>query len=234
MEEKKDEFMRISGDSDFQDRSNSIFGSLDKLEPAQKSETDSEVKPPRAPKHVPDHVLHPDKWTKYSLEDDGTDRNTGLSGDALNRHVAFSFIGEIRKRKQNPSTDACAESDVVMSEKHVFSKSATKHEKEVGEVHPKSQIVEGVNVMPEYEIGVSPAKTPKREPKTQTDDKKLHSPGDTVCLDPLEENETTDSTLEGSENVPGSVGGQQDGAEFVKRKVKSRRLRAHKSSTEDE
>ena len=230
MEEKKDDFMRISGDSDFQGRSNSIFGSLDKLEPVQKSETETELKPPRAPKHVPDHVLHPEKWTKYSLEDDGTDTNTGLSGDALNRHVAFSFIGEIRKRKQTPSADACVESDVVMSEKHVFSKSAFKHEKEEGEGHPKSQIVEGVNVMPEYVIGVSPAKTPKREQTTQPHDKKLHSPGDTVCLDHLEENET----LEGSENVSGSGGEQQDGAKFVKRKFKSRRLREHKSSTEDE
>lgn len=239
---KKDEFLRISGDSDFQDRSSSIFGSLDRLEPEQKSETESKtVSGPqagcRAPKRVPDHVLHPEKWTKYSLEDDGTDKNTGMTGDALNRHVALSFMDEIRKRKVNQSKHAekSVESDVVMSEKHVFSKSAVKHKKVVDEVAQKSKIVEGVNVMPEYVIGASQAKISKKEQKTQPADKKLHfSPADDVHLGHLEEKETTDTVLETSKILPDPVREQQHGVKFAKRKVKSRSgLREHKPSTED-
>lgn len=237
MAEKKGDFMHISGDADFHGRSDSIFGCLDKLEPTHKSDTDPEQKPSagnRAPKNVPDHVLHPEKWTKYSLEDDGTDKITGLSGDALNKHVALSFMKEIRKRKEIPTEITESESDVVMSEKHVFSKSVIKHKVEVDEGTSKSQIVEGVNIMPEYVIGVSPSKTPKKELKPEPDNGKLQSPGKAICLDHLVENVTADTTLEASENVSDLVE-EQDGAKFTKRKAKSRGgLRAHKSSTEDE
>lgn len=240
MTEKKDEFLQIGGDSDFQDRSNSIFGCLDKLEPEQKtenSEAESKSLEPRAPKRVPDHVLHPEKWTKYSLEEDGSEKNTGMTGDALNRHTALSFMDEIRKRKENSCKSAELESDVVMTEKHVFSKSAIKHKMEVDEVPPRSLIVEGVNTMPEYVIGQSPAKTPKRQPVPQAHsaDKTVHSPGDVVCLEHLEEQETTYSALGNAEQASDSAEEQKERATFAKRKVKVRGgLREHKSSEDDE
>lgn len=238
MSEKKDDFLRIGGDSNFQDRSNAIFGCLDKLEPeqkAEKSETESKPLGPRAPKRVPEHVLHPEKWTKYSLEYDGTENNTGMTGDALNRQTALSFLEEIRKRKENTCKSAELESDVVMAEKHVFSKSAIKHKMEVDEDHSRSQIVEGVNIMPEYVVGQSPAKTPKRQPpQAQSADKTKHSPGDGVCLEHLEEQETVE-TARSTKEVSDSAEEQKEKATFTKRKVKVRgRLREHKSSVDDD
>ena len=243
MSEKKDDFLQIGGDSNFQDRSNAIFGCLDKLEPeqkAEKSETESKPLGPRAPKRVPDHVLHPEKWTKYSLENDGSENNTGMTGDALNRQTALSFIEEIRKRKENTCKSAELESDVVMAEKHVFSRSAIKHKMEVDEELPRSQIVEGVNIMPEYVVGQSPAKTPKRQAQqAQSADKTKHSPqkspGDGVCLEHLEEQETVEITSENTKEVSGSAEEQKERATFAKRKVKARgRLREHKSSVDDD
>ena len=154
----KKEFLRLSGGSDFQGRADVIFGSLNLLEPDRKQETESQVLP-RVPKHVPDHVLHPEKWVKYSLEDDGTQKLAGVTGDALNKHVALSFLADIHSRNQGTSNRAVTgESDVEMSEKHVFSRSNIKHKMEVDEGSPRSQIVEGVNVMREYVIGQSPSK----------------------------------------------------------------------------
>lgn len=246
MTEKKDGFLRIGGDSNFQGRSNSIFGCLDKLEPEQKTkkiETESKPLGARAPKRVPDHVLHPEKWTKYSLEEDGTEKNAGmLTGDALNRHVALSFIDEIRKRKENTNKNVEFESDVVMAEKHVFSKSAIKHKIEVDEIPPKSLLVDGVNIMPEYVIGQSPAKTPKT-PKTQSQaypaKKTPHSAGDAVCLEHLKEQDAsekgTDNVSSEITKISNSAGEDKERTTFTKRKVKARGgLREHKPSEDDE
>lgn len=236
MTEKKDGFLRIGGDSDFQGRSNSIFGCLDKLEPEQKTkkiETESKPLGARAPKRVPDHVLHPEKWTKYSLEEDGTEKNAGmLTGDALNRHAALSFIDEIRKRKENTNKNVEFESDVVMAEKHVFSKSAIKHKMEVDEIPPKSLLVDGVNIMPEYVIGQSPAKTPKTQSQA-------YPAGDAVCLEHLKEQDAlekgTDNASSEITKISKSAGEDKEKTTFTKRKVKARGgLREHKPSEDDE
>ena len=244
MTEKKDGFLRIGGDSDFQGRSNSIFGCLDKLEPEQKTEkSDTESKPlgARAPKRVPDHVLHPEKWTKYSLEEDGTEKIAGtLTGDALNRHAALSFMDEIRKRKENASKSVELESDVAMAEKHVFSKSAIKHKMEVDEIPPKSLLVDGVNIMPEYVIGQSLAKTPKTQSQAHPAKKTVHTPRDTVCLEHLEEQDASEKGIDivSSDIRKQSSDAAREGKErarFPKRKVKARGgLRVHKPSEDNE
>lgn len=244
MTEKKDGFLRIGGDSDFQGRSNSIFGCLDKLEPEQKtekSETESKPLGARAPKRVPDHVLHPEKWTKYSLEEDGTEKNVGtLTRDALNRHAALSFMDEIRKRKENSNRSVELESDVAMAEKHVFSKSAIKHKMEVDEILPKSLLVDGVNIMPEYVIGQSPAKTPKTQLQAHPAKKTSHSPGDAVCLEHLKEQDALEKGIdivssEMTKPISDSAGEEKERTTFTKRKVKARGgLREHKPSEDDE
>lgn len=238
MAEKKEDFLRISGDSDFQGRSNSIFGCLDKLEPEQKAD-DSEIerKPhgarlPSRPRRVPDHILHPEKWTKYSLEEDGSDKIPGMSGDALNRHAALSFMDEIRNRKENAPKEN-SESDVEMTEKHVFSKSAIKHKMEVDETPPRSQIVEGVNVMAEYVVGRSRAKVPKTQ--LSSAENPLRSPEDSVELDHLQDQEASDDPTEKTENVSDSATVEKQEGSFLKRKVKVRRgLRERKSTEDDE
>ena len=249
MTEKKDGFLQIGGDSDFQGRSNSIFGCLDKLEPDQKTEKcETESKPlgARAPKRVPDHVLHPEKWTKYSLEEDGTEKNAGMTGDALNRHAALSFMDEIRKRTENSCKSVELASDVEMAEKHVFSKSAIKHKMEVDEIPPKSLLVDGVNIMPEYVVGQSPAKTPKTDPKTQSQahqsKKTPHSssPGDAVFLKHLEEQDALEKGIDSvsseiTAQISDSAGEEKERATFTKRKAKARRgLREHKPLEDDE
>lgn len=237
MNEATNEFLRIGGDAEFQGRSSSIFSCLDQLEPSlNKNEVDFKQTRPRAPMQVPDHILHPDKWTKYSLENEGTDEGSGMSGDALNKYVALSFMEEMRKRKDN-SGDITAESDsdIVMSEKHIFSKYITKH-KLKEEVSPKSQIVVGENVMAEKVVGKSPPKKSKAADKGKQDELLSASQEIPVFLDHLDETGTTDAKLDDSNALSGSHNEQQqDKEKFAKRKVKSRRgLRSQKSSKEEE
>ncbi|XP_068963396.1 U5 small nuclear ribonucleoprotein TSSC4 [Petaurus breviceps papuanus] len=65
-------------------RSRSIFGGLDGA-----ARTGPPAEPPA---RVPDYVTHPERWTRYSLEDvaEGSDRS--------NRAVAVEFLGELRRR----------------------------------------------------------------------------------------------------------------------------------------
>lgn len=53
----------------------------------------------RRPGRTPDFVRNPGKWTKYSLADDGTKELKGLTADQVNKHVAFQFLDELKKRK---------------------------------------------------------------------------------------------------------------------------------------
>ena len=76
MAEKDGKFIRLRNvDNSFQERSNFVFAKLDDLTPKTKHEKREEKdknigsKPRRRlPKRVPDHVLSPEKWTKYSLK----------------------------------------------------------------------------------------------------------------------------------------------------------------------
>lgn len=234
MTEKKEDFLRISGDSDFQGRSNSIFGCLDKLEPQQKADDgEPECKPQgaRPPRRVPDHILHPQKWTKYSLEEDGSERIQGISGDALNRQAALSFMDEIRKRKEDAPKEN-SESDVEMTEKHVFSKTAIKHKMEIDEIPSRSQIVEGVNIMAEYVVGRSRAKAPKTQ--LSSAEKGFRSAGNSVELDHLQNQEVSDYSLEKTKQVSDSATGEKQEASFTKRKIKGRKGLRERKGTDDE
>ena len=46
-------------------------------------------------KCVPDHLLNPEKWTRYDLSD------VKLSGDSANAQSALSFLNDLKKRKQS-------------------------------------------------------------------------------------------------------------------------------------
>lgn len=105
-------------------------------------------------KCVLDYVLYFEKWIKYSLEEDGIEKNVGmLIGDVLNRYVVFFFIDEICKRKENINKNVEFEFDVVMVEKYVFLKLVIKYKIEVDEIFFKLLFVDGVNIMFEYVIG---------------------------------------------------------------------------------
>lgn len=61
----------------------------------------------RRPARVPDHVTHPQNWTKYDLSDDGTQNSEyeGLSSDQLNRRAAFEFLQLRSKEEESRDQD---------------------------------------------------------------------------------------------------------------------------------
>lgn len=122
MADSSSEFIRLKNvDSSFQNRSNSIFDRLCSLEPAsenscisrenetaRKKQDDADkvqnISPrigasKRLPARVPQHVLTPEKWTKYSLENDGTENLKGVNEHSLNKYAAHSFLADLKKRK---------------------------------------------------------------------------------------------------------------------------------------
>ncbi len=104
-------------DAGFQSRRNAIFAGLTDLEKKHEKEIstddpfaenfDAERLRNRRPKRVPDHVLHPQKWQKYSLEEDGTDSKDyeSVSGDNLNKRIATNFLQELADRKKKEKKD---------------------------------------------------------------------------------------------------------------------------------
>lgn len=158
MSQEGDEFLHIKGDSNFQQRSCAVFSCLDALEPGHdtKNESAEEKRPPHC--GIPDHVAHPERWEKYSLED-VNEAVGGLSGDALNRHIALSFIDDLKKRKEENEEDKVL--DIEMKEKIVFSKDVIKHRMEVDEVTTPT-VHGGVHVMPDYVVGQTPSRKSKK------------------------------------------------------------------------
>ncbi|XP_028394017.1 uncharacterized protein LOC114518252 [Dendronephthya gigantea] len=122
MADSRSEFLRLRDvDSSFQNRSNSIFERLGSLEQSnenytvrteleiagkqQRNQTGTRSRnSPRSgsrrlPAGVPQHVLSPEKWTKYSLENDGSENFRGMNEHSLNKHAAHSFLADLKKRK---------------------------------------------------------------------------------------------------------------------------------------
>lgn len=107
---EKDVFIHSLSNTKFSERNKAIFGELSALESKHEdgttkedpfAESYTEKGKPRRPKKVPDHVLHPEKWTKYSLEEDGTAVliGEGSKGVDLNKEIALEFISSLRERK---------------------------------------------------------------------------------------------------------------------------------------
>lgn len=168
---KKPKYSHIDGDNNFQERSTAVFGCLDNLEPAK--ERNPPKKPGRRlPHRVPDHVVHPEKWTKYSLEEDGTSSYQGVSGDVANRNIALSFLDDLRKRRSSETKGETTSNEPIVRDdnrKIVFSKDAvlkSKAEMDVTKAvelsaESQSRVKGRVNVMPEYVVGQTPKKCSK-------------------------------------------------------------------------
>ena len=119
----KDTFVHSLANAKFKQRNDAIFGQLSGLEATHEkevpksdpfAETFAEKAKPRRPKKVPDHVLHPEKWTKYSLEEDGTSEVEG--GDELNRDIAMKFITELRSRNSKEGGGGGEKEEMDMGE----------------------------------------------------------------------------------------------------------------------
>lgn len=145
---------------------------------------------------TPDFVRNPGKWTKYSLADDGTKELKGLTADQVNKHVAFQFLDELKKRKQQSeqhlsSSDSLqifqAEPSEVQSQKILYKKPIVARDSKEGNSKcdglPESarlkskQLVfgegggagAGVVRMPEYTVGTKTSqkkKAPHRGERT--------------------------------------------------------------------
>jgi len=62
--------------------------------------------------NVPNHVVNPEKWKKYSLKDDGSLlMSKGRSADEVNTAVAMDFISQLKKRKSLDGESSDAQED---------------------------------------------------------------------------------------------------------------------------
>ena len=155
MADSRSEFICLKNvDSSFQNRSNSVFDRLNSLEPAndnssasienetrRKKQEDANIKSrnisarsggsKRLPARVPQHVLSPEKWTKYSLENDGTENLKGINEHSLNKYAARSFLADLKKRnayKNSNKSLNCCENITTETRRNVQSDKVTANE----------------------------------------------------------------------------------------------------------
>lgn len=133
----------------------------------------------RRPARVPDHVVHPKKWTKYDLTDDGTKNSDfkGLTSDQVNRKAAFEFLNTL-KHKDSETTPS--ETTPAGTSLPVKFKKPSKVVKEVSKEpgHDTCQPAStgssgphgsGAMVMPEYVVGAKKQQRPTpNRPVAQT------------------------------------------------------------------
>ncbi|KAM7423566.1 hypothetical protein PAMA_000088 [Pampus argenteus] len=130
------------GSSGFSSRSHSIFDCLDSvaklassasaqdnvldgvfvrpLPPPVPSRKTSQPPPsnstPAKKRGVPDYLVHPDRWTRYSLED------VAETSDRDNSRVAHQFLASLQQEKEEPEPDSQADSSCSTQQKIIFSK----------------------------------------------------------------------------------------------------------------
>ncbi|XP_059620278.1 U5 small nuclear ribonucleoprotein TSSC4 [Phlebotomus argentipes] len=104
------------------------------------------------PRQRPDYQVHPDKWTKYSLDDVDTSERT-------NTAAAFAFLAECEQRRR----DEESQEDKEGPEKIVFKKSA-KLKKVAEKSEDTATFRASKVVMPEYVIGQPTKREKKKTP----------------------------------------------------------------------
>ncbi|XP_029977245.1 U5 small nuclear ribonucleoprotein TSSC4 [Sphaeramia orbicularis] len=132
-------FSLKGGGSDFSNRSQSIFDCLDSVAKlassslGQDNVIDGVFARPLPPVHsrktsqpplssptpakkrgVPDYLVHPDRWTHYSLED------VAETSDQGNSRVAHQFLAGLQQKKEDPEPDS--QSSCSSQQKIIFSK----------------------------------------------------------------------------------------------------------------
>ena len=145
---------------------------------------------------TPDYVKHPDKWAKYDLKEDGTEKLIGMAADQQNKAAAFEFLQQMRARPaESVNCEAGNEPDAGPTGKIMFKKPMRRMQKkkeggdDFCQASSKASPVlciqkkltdDSVHVMPKYEVGV------KRERKLKRDCSVLESGGDSVKVTKLE------------------------------------------------
>jgi len=238
MTQEKKEFMKIDGDAGFQNRAKSIFEGLDGLEPQKETERSSSRERAsakrRRPQQVPDHVLHPEKWTKYSLEEDGSEHLGRLNPNEVNRHAAFSFLNELKDRKRSidkdkNTTEKDSSSQEKQSEKHSFTKASERTTQSSSEDHrPQESSKQGVNVMPEYVVGQTKQHNKTKRTETGQLSSSKQQFGSGVQINHLLQAEQETVADQDESNIEEQ---KSEKVVFAKRKH-SRNIRKHKSDDE--
>ena len=195
--------------SDFRERADHVFGSLpseDQVEPAHTTR-DGLRHSPHHGHHVgdvkfkgrvhrvyfktpsgrsgtrfaPDYMRHPEKWTKYDLKEDGTEKMRGMSANQVNKAAALQFL-----QKRKGSTDG--ELRHVSEGKCTFQRpkgsgsdlaSSSGHSAGASDVH----------VMQEYEIGKKREQKKKALSLSRVVDQTSHP---SVKLSHLDEDESSE------------------------------------------
>ncbi|XP_062271768.1 U5 small nuclear ribonucleoprotein TSSC4 [Scomber scombrus] len=134
-------FSLRGGSSGFSNRSHSIFECLDSvaklasstlgqdnvidgvfarpLPPAPSRKT-SQPPPsgstPAKKRGVPDYMVHPDRWTHYSLED------VAETSDRGNSRAALQYLASLQPKKEEPEPDSQGDASCSTKQKIIFSK----------------------------------------------------------------------------------------------------------------
>uniref|UniRef100_A0A3P9HXC1 U5 small nuclear ribonucleoprotein TSSC4 n=1 Tax=Oryzias latipes TaxID=8090 RepID=A0A3P9HXC1_ORYLA len=124
-------FVLSGGNSAFSDRSRSVFDCLDGVERQtapplpEESMPPPKCPPPAKKRGVPDYLLHPDRWTRYSLED------VKETTDQENRRAAHNFLSSLRPEEGNRPPGEPPPHD--QQQKVVFSKPKRAFKEEISE-----------------------------------------------------------------------------------------------------
>eukprot|EP00794_Sanderia_malayensis_P016999 gene16999-18711_t len=257
MEKDDTSFTHLNADGQFQSRSDAIFSNLANLE--KKHEKEIPVEDPfaenfeggrrgkRVPSRVPEHVLKPDKWKKYSLEEDGTGSShhhhqgrENKSGDSLNEKIATDFLQELSERKRlnvqvNDKSDVDSKKMDMEEEKIVFHKPSSLKRKrdkvemdeERGHDDDDENIVGQAGkffTMKTYEFGQERKEGDKKSKDNATEKKEM--PEKELALGHLDEKDEEIMNTEGEGKSAEHVGEQTkfQGHRKIKRNIRKTNL----------
>lgn len=140
-----------------------------------RSRNDTTISRDRSPRRrgeprQPEYMRHPKKWTRYNLDDDGSQHSAykGLNDEQINRKAALDFIHKLRQDKTTTSVD---EKSVEPSDKIVFKKPIIRPQNKHTD-HPTNRGGGGVHYegtihkMPEYFVGLTAQKSSQKPPKS--------------------------------------------------------------------
>ena len=119
-------------------------------------------KRPRGPKKVPDHVVNPNKYTKYDLSDVSKDQMS----DRSNTRAAFDFLRELKHRKDEQ--EDCHQDREKVQEGQISFKKPTFKKKSSNELGSTNVVRDGnKRVMPECVVGQKKTSSKSKSEKSK-------------------------------------------------------------------
>lgn len=134
-------------------------------------------KAPRASfsaRYTPDYVKHPEKWKKYDLKEDGTDKLGDMSADQVNRNAALEFLKERRGLVEDERTSDSSDNSVTFRKPKGFQSDP-------------DGTAKSIHVMQEYHFGTK--KCHRKKTVTSTFE---HASSHSVNLSHLVDDESSD------------------------------------------